>query len=396
MGSKNINKRVMVSIAFIVILVCCVSCTTHNHTVITNPPWFDNPNPEYKDDLYFVARASSQESHEDARQQAQRSIRIQIAERIATRVKVGSEASTVMDSEAEIRNVSIRDEEYIRTKTEWIVWMMCAYPKKEYQAIMGQIDLGRELIRSWSSARSAIDREEFADAESQLLAIIDSYERAGHLPFKRDSVKLELVRLYSKQGRAMKAWQWLRDVENNTSDSDIKKQAATLVISLPKPTARDAFEGKSVALYCFTQKEGMVEQDIRLEQSFNAHFLRSGVKAAPITTVVPPVHGLQDEPWCVKAASAANTVSADAVLAVLLVIDTKKTGQMVDIPFSNAKMPALDARVTYAVIRVEDNVIITGGSTSGISDNIDALVNVIMTHRDHLPQKAIAINQALQ
>ncbi len=363
------------------------------------PTWFTSPIQEDSDNFYFVSRGSSPVGLEEARQVAMDAVKKQISERICTKVQIergDGVNSQRFESGAELRDVGIRDESHARYRSGWVVWVLCRYPKQEYNKAVDKINRGYALKALWNEARSLADRGQAEAAESKFLEILAQYDMASRMDFQREEVKLELARLSITKGPLIKARQWLSDIANSTADQKVKQTAADMFKKLPQPTARDAFFGKTVGVCGFLRKDGVTSSDVALAQEIKTRLIRESVSVAPTPAGLTVENDeIIDSAVAVKIARAFATNGSDAVLAATLEIDSSKTGKKINIPLSDAEMPVLDATMRYIVIRVPDGKILASGSTPGYSYNIPHLLTVVMTHRSHLPNAACMIADGL-
>lgn len=364
------------------------------------PTWWDNPHKHDAEYLYFKAEGRSTVGLEKARQETLKEVKAQVAEYICDEVKVqrdDSELRAVFKSKsmAELRGVEVFDESDTRSGGSWTVWMLGRYPRPEYNRIRQKMEIGTHLEHLWREAQSAVNMQEESSAEKLLLEVIHTYDQALNVSFALEAVKLQLAGVYVKQNRCMKARQWIGDVQSSAADGIWRRRADDLIAKLPVPTVRDAFDGKTVGIYCSVRKDGVASPDLSLAQELNALLLKEQVK-----TVQSPDSGMLGRDLFDTGAArvfsdAFAPLHADAVLVVVLDVDTRKTGTKVAIPFSNEKVDALDAALRYLVIRVSDGVVLASDSTSGYSTNGTYLMTVILTHPRHLPKYAPLIATGL-
>jgi len=364
------------------------------------PTWWDNPHKHDSDHLYFKSEGKSEVGLEQARQEALKEVKAQVAEYICDEVKVQRDDSVLRavfksNSMAELRGVEVFDEADMRSGGVWTVWMLGRYPRSEYDRVRQKMERGTHLEHLWREAQSAVNMQKEGDAEKLLLEVIHSYDQALNMSFAVDAAKLALAGVYVKQNRIMRARQWIGDVQNGATDDVWRRRADELIAMLPAPSVGDAFDGKTVGIYCSVRKDGVAAPDLALTQDLNARLLKEQVK-----TVQPPDGGILcrdifDADAAKVFSDAFRPLHADAVLVVVLDVDTRKTGTKVEIPFSNEKVDALDATLRYLVIRVSDGVVLASDGTSGYSTNGTYLMTVIMTHPRHLPKYASLIAAGL-
>ena len=364
------------------------------------PTWWDNPHKHDSEFLYFKAEGQSAVSLEQARQEALKEVKAHVAEYICDEVKVqrdDSELRAVFKSKsmAELRGVEVFDESDARSGGSWTVWMLGRYPRPEYNRVRQKMERGTHLEHLWKEAQAAVNMQKEESAEKLLLEVIHTYDQALNMSFAVEAAKLELAGVYVKQNRSMKARQWTGDVQNSATDGVWRRRADELIAKLPVLSARDAFDGKTVGVYCSVRKDGVATPDLSLAQELNARLLKEQVKTVQAPDGGMPGRDLFDTGAAKMFSDAFAPLHADAVLVVVLDVDTRKTGTKVAIPFSNEQVDALDAALRYLVIRVSDGVILASDSTSGYSTNGAYLMSVMMTHPRHLPKYAPLIAAGL-
>ena len=131
------------------------------------------------------------------------------------------------------------------------------------------------------------------------------------------------------------------------------------------------------------------------EQEFCARLAKERVETLPLFRINAegrdPFDGATIRDW----ASAARSQGADALFLILLDVDSSRTGQKIDIPFSNAKGDALDAQLRYSIVRAADGKVLAADMTSGYASNPSHMLTVILTHQRHLPKYAAQVASGL-
>jgi len=361
------------------------------------PAWWADPQQHGPQYLYFKAKGESSVSVEEARRQALNSIRGQIAEYVFSEVKVQDSGSAVrvsIESAVELREVEAFKEDEAHHGSLRVVWMLGRYPRSEYNRIRERLETGARLEQQWREAQSAVNRQQMKAAEDTLLSIVASYDKALRTSFALEAVQLELAGLYLKQERGLKARRWIVDVQKSTVDAQWRSRADELAGQLPPVSLKDAFEGRTVALYCCARREGKTAIDEGLTQELNGRLAKDALRTVAIHELV---HGGDsfDDASLKRIASACAPQRADAVLVLLLDVNTAKTGAKIEIPGTSDTTDALDAKLTYFVIRVSDGLVLGSDSTVGFSNAGTGMLNTILTHRRHLPKFAPAIADGL-
>jgi hypothetical protein len=363
-----------------------------------SPTWWDNPHKHDAEHLYFKAKGEGT-TVEDARQNAFKSIQTQVSEYVSTQIHIasgaGGAAKTDFGSRLDLRAVESYDEKEAQNRGGWSVWMLGRYPRAEYESVKRRLEVADQLERQWNEARSAIDRQSYSEAEEALLRILDHYDSASGLSFMRENVKLELARLCIGSERILRARQWLMDVLNSGVDKNVRIRAESLLAQLPQATVGDAFQGRKVALGCMVRRDGKSSPVPMFEQEFCARLAKERVETLPLFRINAegrdPFDGATIRDW----ASAARSQGADALFLILLDVDSSRTGQKIDIPFSNAKGDALDAQLRYSIVRAADGKVLAADMTSGYASNPSHMLTVILTHQRHLPKYAAQVASGL-
>lgn len=373
-------------------LVAAVSgCQSTRNSQV--PDWWDNPHQHDDQNLYFTAEGISSRSYEDARQQARGVLRTKLAEYIFA----DTEYSAVNgDSKTEVAlrelDASYGDEEG-RIGGRYHVWLMGRYPRAQYEVIRMRLDKARELSRAWEQAQSAINREQYGEAEKLLLATIGQYDTALQVPFDLEEVKLALAGSYLKQERNLKARHWIVDVQSGTQDPAWRFRANNMLAQLPPFSLKDAFEGQRVGLYACVRTEGEISIDQELVSLLETRMAMSAIQTHVCSNQIAALRFDEGSLKQISTVLAAQNV--DAAFVLVLDIDASKSGAQVDIPETNGLAYAPDAKLTYFVIRTSDGRILASDSTLGLSGAKRGMVNTILTHRRHLPTHAQTIADGL-
>ncbi len=273
--------------------------------------------------------------------------------------------------------------------------MLGRYPRSEYNRIRERLEIGIRLESQWREAQSAANRQQIAAEEGLLLGIVQSYDEALRTSFALEAVKLELAGLYLKQNRGLKARQWIVDVKKSTLDRDWRSRAEELAGQLPAFSLKDAFEGRTAGIYCCVREDGKFAIDSRLTQELNVRLVKAGVRTVALHDLIQTGRDGFDDAAMKRIAAVFMSQKADAALVILLDIDASKTGEQVEIPGTVDTADALDAKLSYFVIRVSDGLVLASDSTEGLSNARTGMLNTILTHRRHLPSHAPAIADGL-
>jgi hypothetical protein len=273
--------------------------------------------------------------------------------------------------------------------------MLGRYPRSEYDRIRTRLENGAQLDRQWQEAQSAANRQQMADAEKLLIAIIGSYDTALHMSFDLEAAKLELASLYLRQNRGLKARQWIGDVQKGTANREWRKQADELAKQVLPISVRDAFDGRTIAVYCCARSTGQFSIDMNLAGALTAGLIKESVQTITLHDLVQTGRDGIDDAALGLIACSVEPKKADAVFIVLLDIDKAKSGTQVQIPGTHSEADVFDARLTYYVVRTPDGRVLATGSTVGMATSIEGMVSTILTNRHHLPSHAPDIAEAL-
>lgn len=363
------------------------------------PAWWTDPHAHDSAHLYFKARGDSSASLEAARAAALDSIRTQIAGYLFTEVSVsdtGREARLSVATAVDLREVeSFREDDAVRPRG-WTVWMLGRYPRAEYEAIRARLEEGGRLRLAWGEAQRALNAHLATEAERALNGILDSYDRALRVPFTVDEVRLELAGLYVGQGGARgKAKALLRDIANHASDARILARARDLERRLNQQPfdAREAFGDRLVGLSGWARRGGRIEAEGSLVGELNGRLAKYGVRTVSCDAG-GSVPGALDAAAITSIAAGMAQQDAAAGLIVCLEVDPDRTGTTVQVP-GGSPVEALDAKLSYWVVRVPDGAVLAAGAAAGFSRDVGAMVWEIVTYRDWLPAQAPAIAAGL-
>jgi len=372
-------------------------CATLSPTDET-PGWFTNHQPHGSQHLYFPAKGESAQSLQQARQNALKSIQGEIARYIFSEVRVSESDRAFrisIESAVELREVETFAEHHAQAGRQWTVWILGRYPRAEYNIIRARLEAGVALDAKWREAQSAINRQQFTDGERLLTEIIDSYDKALRVPFELEAAKLELAALYLRQNRGLRARQWITDVQKTTSLPAWRSRADVLAGQVPPISLGDAFDGLAVGIYCGTRKDGVLSFDSDLAQVLNTRLAQHGIRTVLARQSALANTQVIDDEASKRVAEMLRAQSADVVFLLLLDVDSSKTGRKISIPGSDSQTDALDARLTYWIVRVSDGQILVSDTTPGFSHSLAGMLNTVLTHRRHLPSHAPAIAEGL-
>lgn len=395
-ASKTQKRNIFGAGIFLAILTgwLCAGVTGCQSTRSSQvPSWWDRPHKHDAQHLYFTAEGISTRTYEDARQEAREMLRTKLTEYIlsdmASTSPIGNGGPEFSLKELD---ASYGDEEG-RIGRAYHVWLMGRYPVEEYNLIRDRLEKGKKLGEVWEKAQSAANRQQFSEAERLLQGIIQRYDSALRVSFDLEEVKLALASVYLKQGRGLKARQWIVDVQNSTQVSIWRIRANELFNQLPAISLKDAFEGKRIGIYACVRSNGETEFDLGLTQEIEVRLAKDGMRTSDCSKLKPPQRF--DNKSVAQMARAIGAQKADVAFVILLDIDTSKTGAKVSIPGTAATTMAMDAKMTYFVVRLSDGLVMASDSTSGLSSAKAGMVNAILTHRRHLPNYAPVIAAGL-
>ena len=358
------------------------------------PSWWQDPHRHDDQFLYFKAEGVSSRSYEQAREEARKILQTKLSEYIlADQEMVKRQQADLADFPLPELDVSFRDDEG-RLAGTYHVWLLGRFPRSEYEAIRLRLEKGRKLGEAWARAQSALNRQQAAEAEKLLLTIIKVYDSALRPSFAAEEAKLALAGLYLGQQRGLKARQWIEDVQASTTDPAWRARANELLGQVPAISLKDAFESKRVGLYGCARTNGKTAFDSRLTQELGTRLAKDGIQTVVRSSLIPLTEGF-DDGALKQIAAALHAQKADVALVLLLDIDTSKTGVRVAIPGTDATTTALDAKLTYFVVRTSDGCVLAADNTAGQSSGWAGMINAILTHRRHLPSYAAAIAEGL-
>jgi hypothetical protein len=330
------------------LLVLC-GCTTSGAT-IGEPPWWLDPQQHGAQHLYFKAKGESRGSLEAARQKALVSIQAQIAKYIFTEIRLLETDTTSrvsIESAIEVREVEAFKEDQARSGSHWIVWMLGRYPRSEYDRIRHRLEIGMKLDEQWRKAQSAANRQQTTEAESLLLGVIESYDKALRTSFELEAVKLELAALYLKQNSGLKARQWITDVQKSTVQQEWRKRADVLASQMPPFTLKDAFEGQTVGVYCCSRKDGQLSVNVGLLQQLNARLTSDGIRTVAVREFIQTDSNVIDDTAITRIVAVVGEQKAAVVFLALCEIDSNKSDGKVGILGTTVQTVAYDAKLTY-------------------------------------------------
>ncbi|HNS82066.1 MAG TPA: hypothetical protein PKM67_11470, partial [Kiritimatiellia bacterium] len=285
------------------LLYSCASTAAGDASAADIPSWWEDPHKHDQSHLYFKAKGESFLSLEDARAEAFKSIKKQVAEYIQSSIEVRDRRIDVA-SRFELREVeSFREFEPPHRTDQWIVFVLGRYPRTEYERIRGRLEQADRLVKEWAVAQSNVNREEFAQAESRLLGIISQYDLSLSPGFTLEDAKLALAGLYLKQGSVLKARTWIQDVRKSTTEPGWRSRAEDMERNLPEISLNDAFGSRKVALFCCASAGRDFRNSPEMQTEASAQLARAGVQAAMLTFQEP------------VATQIFNNGNADALLA---------------------------------------------------------------------------------
>ncbi len=357
------------------------------------PSWWNNPHQHDEMYLYFTAEGTSAKSYEDARKMAQESVKSKLVEYILSDI-VSSESHHLLSAELTLHGLdtSYGDDEG-RVGGIFHVWLMGRYPIAEYKMVRMRLEKGQKLLEVWGKAQSAVNRQQYKEAEILLLSVIKHYDSALRVSFDLEEVKLALAGTYLKQDKGLKARHWIVDVQNSTQMSIWRNRANELFSQLPAISLKDAFDGQGVGIYACIRSNGEIAIDADLMRELEVRLAKDGMQTSNCLKIVP-TSGFDHAAFASIAESLA-TQNATVAFVLLLDIDPSKTGAKVPIPGTDATTDALDAKLTYFIVRTVDGHVLASDSTLGLSSAKAGMVNTILTHRRHLPNYAPVIADGL-
>jgi hypothetical protein len=362
------------------------------------PTWWDNPHQHDEWHLYFKAKGESAVSEQEAWNNALSGVRKLVAEYIQTSVAMDSLYGNI-SNRFDLHEIEVRDDPVCRsTLGQWTVYMLARYPRSEYDKIREKIELADQLHRDWAAAQSALNQDDLTQADSLLKKIIAGYDQALSPLFAIEDVKLKLAGLYLKQNppSVLEARKWIQDVLKSTSKTEWRQQAEEMGRTLPPITLHDAFGNRKVGLFCCIRDAQPARLSPELLEEAAARLAGSSVATVRlIPKDVAQAADLFNAGSAAPLIASAKAAGAEAVLAILLVVDPAQTGQKVDV-FDGVQREAWDATVYYMVLRVLDGQLVCADKTLGCSHfGAKSLLNPVFAHRNHLPKYAPTIAESL-
>lgn len=362
------------------------------------PSWWKNPHQHDESHLYFKAKGESAVSEQEARNDALNSVKTQVAEYIQSTVAPDSPFGSV-SSRFDLHEVEVFGEEPQRSGMgRWIVYILGRYPRSEYDKIREKIELADLLGRDWTAAQSALNQGALAQAEPLLRQIISKYDQALAPSFALEDVKLKLAGLYLKREppSVLEARKWIQDVRKSTSETGWRQQAEGMERNLTPISLYDAFGQKKVGLLCCVRDAKPIRNSTELLTEAVSRLAGAGVATIRLEPDdIAQAAGLFSAGSVGPLVTQAKADGAEAVLAILLVVDPAKTGEKVTV-FDDVQMETRDATVYYRVIRVSDGQVLCADKTQGYSrSGPKSLLNTVFTYRNHLPKYAATIAESL-
>lgn len=251
------------------------------------------------------------------------------------------------------------------------------------------------LDSQWKAAQSAGNRQQLQEAEKLLVEIVQSYDKGLHVSFDLEAAKLELAGVYLRQNCGLKAKYWIIDVQKSTSDKTWQSKADGMLSKLPAFSCKDAFEGRTIGVYCCRRTNGSCNADPQLTQDLTERLMKDGIKTVMLPVSDSPLGEPVDATSAKPIADGFMRIKADAVFVAVLDIDASKTGTQVSIPFTTEKVDALDAKMRYMILRTADGAILASDSTAGYSQAVSGMLTAVLTHPRHLPGHAVVIAEGL-
>lgn len=325
------------------------------------------------------------------------SVQRQIVEYILSEVTVSGRVAIYSDYEGVVPLSQIEamgHPEDARIGSRWYVWMLGRYPVTEYERLRRRVEIARELESIRADALSRMSRQDYLNAELLFIKIVNDYPKALKPSFALESAKLDLSTVYLRQGKNLKARQWALDVRNGTNDSAWRKKAYDFLAIIPEVNLKDAFSGKVVGVVCLRGEETGYTLDPDLGTSLQNRISAAGVMVMNMDLSLPQSVGPVDIAYITETCSTLASVGVDALIIVKLTTDSARTGKQQE-EFGVVK-DIIDSRMNYWVVRVHDGQVLAADQTVGYSKNIDAMLQVVLSHRRHLPMHAVRIADALQ
>jgi len=190
------------------------------------PYWWGAPKNDDQFNLYVKASSTGCWSEEAARQAAYDAALGQFAKRVAASVKVGDVDGrlTRIRSAVGLRNTKVEFEKTVMANGSWHSWALVAYPRDEADKLAALID---QSVR---------------EAEPLLKGLRAAMERHAYLRATRLVGELERL-------------QFIGDGQLDQAH----KLQAQIPVPIPQlDQLRERFEGKSLALLCYSQDDGQL------------------------------------------------------------------------------------------------------------------------------------------
>ena len=159
--------------------------------------------------------------------------------------------------------------------------------------------------------------------------------------------------------------------------------------------ARRAFDGRVVGIYSCISSNGKVSADPEGTSALTQWLVKNGVHTTTASKSLLRKNVAFDNQGAKRIAGAFNSRKVDVVFATMLDVDSSRTGAKVGTPGSSEAVDALDARLSYCIIRTTDGCILATDRTTGYSSDRANMLNVILTHQRHLPSHAPDIAKGL-
>ena len=159
--------------------------------------------------------------------------------------------------------------------------------------------------------------------------------------------------------------------------------------------AQQAFGGQVVVIYSCISSNGNVSIDLASARELNQWLVKNDIQTMVASKSLPEKSVAFDSMSAKRIAMAFDRRKANVVFATMLNIHSNRTGLKVKIPGSSEVVEALDATLSYCIIRTSDGRILATDSTSGYSSDRSNMFNVILTHQRHLPRYAPEIAKSL-
>lgn len=159
--------------------------------------------------------------------------------------------------------------------------------------------------------------------------------------------------------------------------------------------AQQAFGGRVVGVYARMSSSGIASEDPVGTKALTQWLVKNDIQTVAVSHPLPDMCVAFDHDGARRIAKAFAGRKVDVVFATRLDLDASKTGVKVGIPASSEVADALDATLTYCIIRTSDGCILATDHTTGYSRDRANMLNVILTHPRHLPSRAADIANGL-